>query len=185
MDAALDQAILVFRERGYHGTSISELAKAMGLTVGSIYKAFPDKRAIFLAAYQRYTQQRQQQLRERLAVKQSGLDKLRALMIFYVEAAQGLEGQRGCLVVGSAIELSILDSELAEHIQSTFRRNESLLLELILQGQEDGSISQALDAMDAARFLLSFLQGLRVVGKTGRTCVEMEKAAEFALRALD
>ena len=31
-DAAIDSALLVFRERGYHATSIKELSDATGLT---------------------------------------------------------------------------------------------------------------------------------------------------------
>ncbi len=34
-DAAIDSALLVFRERGYHATSIKELSDATGLTAGS------------------------------------------------------------------------------------------------------------------------------------------------------
>lgn len=45
--AALDDAIMVFSERGYHATSISDLSKATTLTAGSLYKAFGDKRGIF------------------------------------------------------------------------------------------------------------------------------------------
>ncbi|SUE06858.1 Bacterial regulatory proteins, tetR family [Pantoea agglomerans] len=39
-DAALDSAMLVFRQKGYHATSIGDLGQAMQLTTGSIYKAF-------------------------------------------------------------------------------------------------------------------------------------------------
>jgi AcrR family transcriptional regulator len=53
MDVALDRAVLVFRERGYHATSIGDLSEAMKLASGSLYKAFGDKRAIFLAAFER------------------------------------------------------------------------------------------------------------------------------------
>src|SRR6218665_3263436 len=52
-DEALDRAIRIFCQRGYHATSIGELGEAMGLTAGSIYKAFKDKRAVFLAALDR------------------------------------------------------------------------------------------------------------------------------------
>ncbi|MFB2604650.1 helix-turn-helix domain-containing protein, partial [Rhizobium phaseoli] len=53
-EAALDTALRVFSERGYHAASISELTEAMGLAAGSVYKAFGDKRGIFLAAFDRY-----------------------------------------------------------------------------------------------------------------------------------
>ncbi|RYE63688.1 MAG: TetR/AcrR family transcriptional regulator, partial [Rhizobiaceae bacterium] len=46
IEAALDKAIVVFSEQGYHATSIADLKDAMGLTAGSLYKAFKDKKAI-------------------------------------------------------------------------------------------------------------------------------------------
>src|SRR6516225_2999494 len=53
IDAALDKSVRVFRERGYHATSIADLTEAMELASGSVYKAFKDKRAVFLAAFDR------------------------------------------------------------------------------------------------------------------------------------
>jgi TetR/AcrR family transcriptional regulator, transcriptional repressor for nem operon len=43
----------VFCERGFHGASLNDLAAGMQLTQGSIYKAFKDKRGIFLATLDR------------------------------------------------------------------------------------------------------------------------------------
>src|SRR6202012_4020630 len=64
MDKALDQAIRVFSEHGYHATSIGDLIDAMGLASGSIYKAFRDKRAVFLAALDRHILLRREQITE-------------------------------------------------------------------------------------------------------------------------
>ena len=66
-DTVVDAALKVFRERGYHAASVADLSAAMLLTPGSIYKAFADKRAIFLAAFDRYTMQRSEHLLLKLA----------------------------------------------------------------------------------------------------------------------
>jgi Bacterial regulatory proteins, tetR family len=47
MKTALAKSVHVFRERGYHATSIANLTEAMELASGSVYKAFKDKRAVF------------------------------------------------------------------------------------------------------------------------------------------
>src|ERR1700761_1859071 len=62
MDEALDRAIRVFCEQGYNATSIGDLIDAMGLASGSIYKAFHDKRAVFLAALDRHVLLRKEQI---------------------------------------------------------------------------------------------------------------------------
>jgi TetR/AcrR family transcriptional repressor of nem operon len=186
MPSALDAALLVFRERGYHATSIGDLRAAMQLTAGSIYKAFTDKRSLYLAVFDHYTQQRGSRLTEVLATTTgTGRDKIAALLRFYAESSFDLEGQRGCLVVGSLAELWTLDPEVAARVTAALHRTEVLLAGLIRLGQNDGSIPQGIDTDAAARAMLCLLQGLRVVGKTGRTRADMLAAADLALRLLD
>jgi len=184
MDSALDAAILVFRERGYHAASLGELGAAMELTTGSIYKAFADKQAIFLAAFDRYVLLRDAQLRPLLAEATTGFDKLRRLMHFYADASYGAEGRRGCLVVGSATDLATFDPEIAGRVIAAVKRIETLLRDLIRLGQTDGSVASSIDAEATARALLCLLEGLRVVGKLGRSRAEMTSAADQALRML-
>ena len=50
LDDALRDASEVFRAHGYHGTSVQDLTEGTGLARGSLYKAFRDKRTLFLAA---------------------------------------------------------------------------------------------------------------------------------------
>ena len=52
--AALQQAMQTFWQRGYETTSISDLTAAMGVTAPSIYAAFGDKRRLFLEAMRLY-----------------------------------------------------------------------------------------------------------------------------------
>lgn len=184
MDAALDAAVLVFRERGYHAASLGDLGAAMKLTAGSIYKAFSDKRAIFLAAFARYTDVRNAALRARVDAEHSGLDKIRAALRFYVESSYGAEGRRGCLVVGSATDLATFDPEMAARVTTAVQRIEALLRELIRLGQSDGSIPPGIDAETVAFALSCTLSGLRVAGKTRRTRAELQAAADAALRLL-
>ena len=53
-DAALEQAMHVFWERGYEAASIADLTAAMGITPPSLYTAFGDKEKLFLEAIERY-----------------------------------------------------------------------------------------------------------------------------------
>ncbi len=180
MDTALSRALVVFSERGYHAASLAELRVAMKLATGSLYKAFQDKRAIFLATLDYYIARRDRQLRERLDAQHSGRDKLRALLQFYAESASDSEGRRGCMVVTSAAELATLDAEAAAKVRGAMRRVESLVCDLIKLGQSDGSIRPNLDAEAVAGALFCVIQGLRVVGKTGRAKSEMMSVANQA-----
>ncbi len=121
MDDALDKAIGVFREHGFHATSVSDLTEAMALASGSIYKAFKDKRAVFLAAFDRYTSLRNEQARRVAAAGKTGIERLRDVLAFYVKSSQGAEGRRGCLVVGSAVEMAVFDPEIAARVTATLK----------------------------------------------------------------
>ncbi|SED91686.1 transcriptional regulator, TetR family [Rhizobiales bacterium GAS191] len=184
MDKTLDKAVRVFRERGYHATSIGDLAVAMELASGSIYKAFRDKRAVFLAAFDRYTAVRSEQLRRVANTAKSGRAKLRDALTFYAESSQGAEGRRGCLVVGSAVELAAFDPEVAARVKGALRKNEAVLADLIRQGQADGSVPSSIDGEATSRLMVCLTQGLRVVGKTGRSRAELATVIDIAMKLL-
>jgi len=173
MDQALDGALLLFRERGYHETSLSELGQAMKLAPGSIYKAFKDKREIFLAALERYTKVRHDALEVVLAKGRTGKEKLEAALFFLGETSYGDEGKVGCLVVGSTADISTFDPEVSFCVSAAAKRMESLFLNLVVLGQADGSLAKTIDAAVTANTLFCFAQGLRVVGKIGRTRSQM------------
>ncbi|MGG6893809.1 TetR/AcrR family transcriptional regulator [Rhizobium sp. BR 315] len=185
MDAALDQALRVFSERGYHAASISELTEAMSLTAGSVYKAFGDKRGVFLAAFDRYRRVRQRLIDEVLAKAPNAHEKLRILVTFFAEASCGEIGRRGCLVVGSATELALFDEEVASRVGVAFDFDERRILELIRLGQTDGSVATHVDPESTACALLALTKGMRVIGKTGRKTEHMLAAAEAAMKLLN
>lgn len=164
-DAALDLAMVVFREKGYHSASISDLSEAMQLTAGSIYKAFHDKRGLFLQVFVRYTSLRNKALRQRLAQQPDGRSRIAELLRFYLESASDIEGRRGCLVVGSAVELQQLDSELAGLVTSALQGNQRSLQQLVEQGQQDHSVNPQHDAEALSGVLLCLVLGMRVAGK--------------------
>ncbi|RWB08851.1 MAG: TetR/AcrR family transcriptional regulator [Mesorhizobium sp.] len=185
MDIALDRAVRIFSERGYHGTSITDLTHVMNLAQGSIYKAFKDKRGVFLAAFQRYRSIRTEKLRKAIGHSGSGLERLRRALEFHVESAHGEEGRQGCLVVGSAAQISTFDLEVARHITTALERNEALLADVIHQGQNDGSIPSDVDSeTTTARMMLCLVQGMRVFGKTGRSRDDMQAVVDIAIKSL-
>lgn len=180
----LDRAVRVFSERGYHGTSITDLTQATQLAQGSLYKAFKDKQAIFLAAFDRYRTQRTEKLRRAIGDDGNGLERLRRALTFYAESSQGAQGRQGCLVAGSIAELATFPAEVARHIHAALERNHALLADLIRQGQEDGSIPADVDGDASAGMLLCLTQGMRLVGKTSRSRAAMHAVVDAALRAL-
>ena len=184
MDAALDKAARVFRERGFHATSVADLTEAMDLTSGSIYKAFKDKRGVFLAAFDHEAEVRREKYLRIDNAAGSGRERLRAALTFYAESSHGVEGKRGCFLVGCAAELSTFDADIAQRVRAGFQWCETLMAKVLRQGQEDGSILIEIDRKEIARMLLCLVQGMRLVGKTGRSRAEMTAIADVAMKLL-
>jgi TetR/AcrR family transcriptional regulator, transcriptional repressor for nem operon len=184
VDDALDKAVRVFCERGYHATSIGDLMDAMQLASGSVYKAFKNKRAVFLAAFDRYKIIRDGHLQEAIATGKTGRERIRKALCFFVKASYGAEGRQGCLITGTAAELAIFDDEVALRVKAALEKSERLMADLIRQGQTDGSIAAHIDGAATARLILCVLQGMRVVGKTGRSRAEMTAMVDIAMKVL-
>lgn len=184
IDDALDGAIRVFRERGYNATSIGDLTVAMGLASGSIYKAFKDKREVFLAAFDRYTSLRNDQVGQVVRSTKSARERLRDVLAFYIESSRGVEGRRGCLVVGSAVELAIVDREVAARVGGALARNEAMLADLIRQGHGDKSVPAQIDPEETARVMVYLTQGMRVVGRAGRSPPDPSAVIDLAMKLL-
>jgi TetR/AcrR family transcriptional regulator, transcriptional repressor for nem operon len=184
MDEALDRAIRVFSERGYHATSIGDLTGAMQLAAGSVYKAFKDKKAVFLAAFDRYKQVRNGLREALLREGATGRERVAIALAFYADASHGELGRQGCMVVGCAAELATFDEDVANRVNGSMRQTEALMARLIAEGQADGSISPAVDGQATARLMLCVMQGMRVLGKTGRSEAEMTALVGIAMKTL-
>ncbi|OAP35214.1 TetR family transcriptional regulator [Sinorhizobium glycinis] len=185
MNRALDAAIRIFSEKGYHGTSIAELKAETGLTAGSIYKAFRDKRDVFVAAYDRYKQIRADLLDQALSSASTGREKIARVVNSYAMSACGETGRRGCLAIGAAVELVLSDAEIADRVGEHNRKLVTRLEGFIRDGHVDGSIRKDVDPAGTALALFSYLQGVRIAGKTGELENHMLPSAEAVLRILD
>src|SRR3954447_7401012 len=53
---ALDRALEVFWRKGYEGTSLDDLTRAMGINRPSLYAAFGNKEELFKKALDRYAE---------------------------------------------------------------------------------------------------------------------------------
>ncbi|WP_235922910.1 TetR/AcrR family transcriptional regulator [Rugamonas aquatica] len=159
-------AIEVFRQRGYTATSIVDLMEGMQLSRGSFYKAFHDKKTLFAAAYDLYAAEGKERLRATARTGGTGRERIKAVLELYAELSASPDGQRGCLVVATAIELSLHDPDIARRVTASWKSTETLLGELLRQAEEDGSIGMLEDRQATARSLLCLMQGMRLVGKS-------------------
>lgn len=183
LDGTLGKAVETFREKGFDGTSIEDLEKATGLRRASLYAAYGDKRAMYLAALKRYQRTSGVNLLETLNAAKTGRAAIERLFAIVIDEAAGDPG--GCLLANAASERSAHDTGVARCVEDNRRRMEGALLAAVLRGRADGSVKERGEARASARFLFASTLGLRALGRTGCDRAELKAVAGEALRTLD
>lgn len=185
LDDAVRKAMDVFWERGYHDASLPDLLEGMELSRGSFYKAFVDKRGVYLRALDVYIEDAIRKTGEILYSNPSPKAAIKQAFLRHVEESSGNEGLRGCFVVLSAVEMLPADQEVSARIARLFRRLQDLYAAAVIRAQALGEIDPGLEERTLAKFLVCQIQGMRVLGKTGADRDATKAMVEFALRPLD
>ncbi len=183
-EAVLDRAMRLFWRQGYEATSIQELVDAMAIGRQSLYDTFGDKRALYLAALDRYGATQGAPLFAPLDWPGSAKAAIRAMFDRLIEASLQ-EGGRGCLTVDAAVERALCDPEVARWVANNMVGGEARLRRTIERGQANGEIDPALDSTAVAQYLFNAVQGLRVTSKVTADRAVLENIVRVTMAILD
>ncbi len=184
-DIVLDKAAELFRRQGYEATSIQNLEEYTGIGRGSLYTTFGSKHALFIAALERQASEIISYMVKRVEDAASPLEGICALFTEVVCAASSREGACGCLLTNTAAELAANDSTVANALVRHFARLEDAFYQALRDAQTSGKLSKHKDPLALARFLVSSVQGLRVVSKVNRSRNALEDVKNSILSSLD
>jgi TetR/AcrR family transcriptional repressor of nem operon len=166
-EAAIERAMGVFWSRGYNATALPDLLRATKLSRGSLYAAFGDKHGLFLRALDRYIADALTRMDVELDPRRAPVAGLRTFLAGYVDRTSGASGRRGCLLVATAMELAGRDPAVDRRIGSFFKAMETRLAAALARAKAAGELADGVEPANVARLLVCFVEGLRVVGKTG------------------
>jgi AcrR family transcriptional regulator len=148
----MDAAEVLFKQRGYDGTSIGDVAREAGVGVGTVYHHFPDKRAILLELVERWGDRvaghRRSELDFATFLEE---DPRRAIHGWLARTYQRLRARPSIYLV----VLALADRD--DEVRRRYQRIEQLAIErltaLIEFGQRRGLMRADVDAA-AAAFLI-------------------------------
>lgn len=183
-DVALHKAMELFRQHGYEATSMSLLTEQLGIGRASLYATFGDKHELYLRAVQLYLETREPNPLEVLSQPGPVLPAVRALVEAYVRESLEDEERRGCLIVSSATELLPGDGPVSRLVESSWDALEVAFTSALTRARSQGELPAGKDPRALARFLLVFLQGVRVLGKASPAPERLRDAADQALTSL-
>lgn len=176
----LNQAKHCFWQNGFRATSIADLMKASGLASASIYKLYPDKKAIFLAALTQYMDEGLVRLRTRAATLPPQ-DALRETLDYCAALSTGPDGERGCFTIAAANELLPGDEEVKQKVDYMFTQIQAVITQIIAQGQANATFRQDITAETIASGIFMMLEGMRVYGKVTPALESLNKVNNFIM----
>jgi len=179
-DEFLNAAMHCFWQKGYRATSLADLMQQTGLASASIYKLYPDKKAIFLAALKHYMDQGFARRSQR-AAELTPESALRETLEFGVTLSTGAVGEKGCFSIAAATEMLPGDADVMALVKYKFRDIISWLSLVLSNGQKSGVFRQDKDAEVMAECLFMMLEGMRVYGKIQPDREMLSKTVEFII----
>lgn len=182
-DVALRQAMCLFWERGYEGTSVGELARAMGVNPPSLYAAFGSKEELFREAVALYgtaeggTMDRA--LREAPTAYAAVEEMLRRNADVYADPAT----PNGCLVVLGAAVSTPHNTGASEHLARLRREQRERLRDRLARGVADGELAPDTDVDALAAYVMTVHLGLSIQARDGMSRAAMDEVIDRALAA--
>ena len=153
-----------FWKNGFSATSIEHLIKETKLSRSSLYNTFGNKELLFELALNQYNTKTS----ENIALLSKPIHskiKIHNFMISVIEDELTNKRGFGCLIANSSLEVAGDNEKFSNLIDQHFSRLEEALNDVIICGQENEEISKAYNSQALAIFILTTIQGLRVIGK--------------------
>ena len=161
----------LFWEKGFEATSMQDLVAATGLLKGSLYGAFGDKQALYLAALKHYDRTRIQTGIDMLNSSASVKYKISQLFDSVIESVNTGVYAGGCLLCNASLEMAPVDDTVRKEVRRTILRLETALMSAI---KADPGPANKTSSM--AAFIISTYFGSRILAKAG-TPVQMIRDA--------
>ncbi|MGB5327008.1 MAG: TetR/AcrR family transcriptional regulator [Gammaproteobacteria bacterium] len=175
----IEKLMKVFWDKGYEATSMQDLVAASGLLKGSLYGAFGDKQALYLAALKHYDRTRIQAGIDLLNGEGSARQKIARLFDNVIESTKRGDFAGGCLLCNASVEMAVTDKQVKSEVKTTIRRLKVAIMEA-LQAQTENEEQAA----SLAAFIISAYFGTRVLAKAGAPAAMMGETRDHCLQLL-
>jgi TetR/AcrR family transcriptional repressor of nem operon len=174
----LDIGERLVQVRGFNGFSYADVAAELDMTKAALHYHFPGKAELGRALIERYT--------ERFAAALADIDaripdapaKLDAYAGLYADV---LRDRRMCLCGMLAAEYQTLPDPMRDAVIAFIDANEAWVETVLADGRRAGTIALAGPASDAARLIVSGLEGAMLVARPYGEVARFDTAAEGLL----
>ena len=185
-DTALRQALEQFWERGYEGTSLHDLARAMGIASASIYACFGTKEDLFRKVMALYGTTSGGPPRRALYEHPTARAAVHAMLRAVADEITRPDTPHYCMLVLAAPTGAVENHAVREFLADGRRGQHTAIKDRLARGVTDGDLTEPAVGLDAlARYYATVVHGLSVQARDGAGRGELEAVITCAMAAWD
>lgn len=189
----VEKAAALFNQKGYNGTSMSDIMEATGLSKGGIYGNFKRegldkngvKEEIAIAAFDHAVEQVYREIGERTRVIENTLDKLKAVVYFYRERVLNPPVEGGCPIQNTAVEADDGHGVLREKVVEAIAVWKQRIVRTLEKGIEKGEVKPDIDKEEFATLFIGNLEGGILLARIQRSVKPFEAMSRQLLGMID
>ncbi|WP_336367739.1 TetR/AcrR family transcriptional regulator [Marinobacter sp. C2H3] len=166
-DLALDQAVELFWEKGYHASSLKQIEQALDMRPGSIYASFGSKDGLFSEALARYAGHGAKALAEHMASYTSVIDGLKGYLRDIARdcSDESRRPSKACLIVKTLLESSRTHPVMSQQANAFLADIEEGLKRWLERARDQGELDASVDCRRLARFIQGQIMALRIMAE--------------------
>jgi AcrR family transcriptional regulator len=185
-DTALREALDLFWERGYEGTSLNDLAQAMGIASASIYACFGSKQDLFRKVMALYGTTSGEPPRRALREQPTTRAAVHAMLRATADEITRPDTPHYCMLILAAPTGAVENHEVREFLAGLRHGMLAEIRDRLARGVTDGDLTAPPTSLDTiARYYTTVVQGLSVQARDGATRAELEAVITCAMAAWD
>lgn len=185
-DTALRQALDLFWERGYEGTSLNDLAEAMGIASASIYACFGSKEDLFRKVMMLYGTTSGEPPRRALREQPTACAAIHEMLRATADEITRPDTPHYCMLILAAPTGAVENHAIREFLADLRRDMFTAIKDRLARGVTDGDLTASAAGLGAiARYYTTVVQGLSIQARDGADRGELEAVITCAMAAWD
>jgi TetR/AcrR family transcriptional regulator, copper-responsive repressor len=167
LETSLDQAVIVFWQKGYFGASLDDLTRAMGINRPSLYASFGDKQTLFLRCVDRYSHTMG---RKPFAALLDTPDIQSAILGFFnavIETVCSVNTPKGCLIACILAECAEEIPEARDYLATAITSSDQAVEQRLLQAIQDEQLAAEFPLRSRACLTTSLMHGIALRARAG------------------
>jgi AcrR family transcriptional regulator len=180
-EAALRRAMEVFWERGYEGTPISELTRAMGINPPSLYAAFGSKEELFREAVTLYDMREGSVTERALHREGSARAAVEAMLRDNADLYADPDNPSGCMVVLGTTTWTPQNEDVRSYLAGLRHKSFELVRARLERGVDAGELPPGTDVQALAAYYNTVLEGLSIQARDGASREAMHAIVDCAM----